>query len=71
LRHNLRAFLKEQQTARSSTGELFQQLEQKMASLIYLNKIIAYFCEFLLAVLNVMHRFGYLAIDFESLSVSF
>ena len=71
LRYNLLAFLKEQQTARSSTGELFHQLEQEIAPLTYMEKIIDYFRQFLLACLNLMHRFGYLAIDFESFSASF
>ena len=65
LRYNLLAFLKEQQTAKSSTGELFHQLEQEMAPLTYMDKIVDYFRQFLLACLNLMHRFGYLAIDFD------
>ena len=71
LRYNLLAFLKEQQTARSTTGDLFHQLEQEMAPLNYMDKIVAYFRQFLLAILDVMQRFGYLTNDFESLSVSF
>ena len=71
LRYNLLAFLKEQQTSRSSTGELFHQLEQEIAPLTYMEKIVDYFRQFLLNILATMHRFGYLAIDFESLSKLF
>jgi hypothetical protein len=71
LRYNLLAFLKVQQAARSTTGDLFNQLEQEMAPLNYMDKIVAYFRQFLLATLDVMQRFGYLATDFERLSVSF
>jgi hypothetical protein len=69
LRYNLLAFLKEQQTAKSSTGELFHQLEQEMAPLSYTDKIVAYFRNFLVAFLEVMHRFGFLAVDFDNLSI--
>jgi hypothetical protein len=71
LRYNLLAFLKEQQTTKSFTGKLFPQLEKKIAPLTYMDKIVDYFPRFLLACLNFMHRLIYLAIDFESLSVSF
>jgi hypothetical protein len=47
LRYNLLAFLKEQQVARSSSGELFHRLEQEMAPLSYMDKIVAYFRDFL------------------------
>jgi hypothetical protein len=68
LRYNLLAFLNVQQTTKSTTGELFHQIEQEMVPLGYMEKIVNYFRQFLLACLNLMHRFGYLAIDFESLS---
>jgi hypothetical protein len=71
LRYNLLAFLKEQQTAKSTTGELFHQIEQEMAPLGYMDKIVAYFRQFLLAVFDLLYRFGYLAIDFECLSALF
>jgi len=71
LRYNLLAFLKNQQTTKLSTGELFHQLEQEIAPLTYMDKIVDYFRRFLLACLNFMHRLGYLAIDFDSLSVPF
>lgn len=71
LRYNLLAFLKNRQTTRLSTGELFYQLEQEIAPLTYMEKIIDYFRRFLSACLNLMHRLGYLAIDFESLLVPF
>ena len=69
LRYNLLAFLKEQQTARSSTGDLFHQLEQEIAPLSYVEKIVSYFRRFLLNFLAVMQRFGFLSIDFETLSI--
>ena len=71
LRYNLLAFLKNQQTTKLSTGELFHQLEQEIAPLTYMDKIVDYFRRFLSACLNLMHRLGYLAIDFESLLVPF
>jgi hypothetical protein len=71
LRYNLLAFLKGQQTARSSTGELFHQLEQEIAPLTYMEKIADYFRQFLLNILASMQRFGYLTIDFDRLSMSF
>jgi hypothetical protein len=71
LRYNLLAFLKNQQTTRLSTGELFYQLEQEIAPLTYMEKIVDYFRRFLSACLNLMHRLGYLAIDFDSLFVPF
>ena len=71
LRYNLLAFLNKQQTAKSTTGELFHQLEQEMAPLGYMDKIVSYFRQFLLACLNLMHRLGYLAENFESLPGSF
>jgi len=36
-----------------------------------MEKIVDYFRQFLLNILASMHRFGYHAIDFESLSASF
>jgi hypothetical protein len=71
LRYNLLAFLKNQQTSRLSTGELFHQLEQEIAPLTYMEKIVEYFRRFLSACLNLMHRLGYLAIDFENSIVPF
>ena len=71
LRYNLLAFLKNQQSTKLSTGELFHQLEQEIAPLTYMDKIVDYFRRFLFACLNFMHRLGYLTIDFEDLSVPF
>ena len=71
LRYNLLAFLKEQQTARPSTGDLFHQLEQEIAPLSYVEKIVSYFRRFLLNILAVMQRFDFLSIDFETLSKLF
>jgi len=71
LRYNLLAFLKEHQTTKSTTGELFHQLEQEIAPLTYMEKIVDYFRRFLLACLNLMQRLGYLAINFENSIVPF
>ena len=71
LRYNLLSFLKNQQTTKLSTGELFHQLEQEIAPLTYMDKIVDYFRRFLFACLNFMHRLGYLTIDFEDFSVPF
>jgi DDE superfamily endonuclease len=71
LRYNLLAFLKEQHTTRPSTGDLFHQLEQEIAPLTYMEKIVDYFHRFLLNILTVMQRFGYPSIDFETLSKLF
>ncbi len=71
LRYNLLAFLNQQETAKSTTGELFRQLEQEMAPLSYMEKIVNYFRQFLLDCLNLLQRLGYLATDFEILPESF
>ena len=71
LRYNLLAFRKNQQTSKLSTGELFHQLEQAIAHLTYMDKIVDYFRRFLFACLNFMHRLGYPTIDFEDFSVPF
>ena len=46
-------------------------MEQEIAPLTYMDKIIDYFRQFMLACLNLMHRLGYLTENFESLSGSF
>jgi hypothetical protein len=52
-------------------NQLFHQLEQEIAPLTYMEKIVDYFRQFLLNILASMQRFGYLAIDFDRLSMSF
>jgi hypothetical protein len=65
LRYNVLAFLKEHEKGLSTTGELFLQVEQEMAPLSYLDKIFAYFRQFLLRTLEVIGRFAITAIDFR------
>jgi hypothetical protein len=71
LRYNLLAFLKDRQTNKVSTGELFHLLEQEIAPLTYMGKIAAYFRRFLLKILTIMNHLGYLTIDFESFTAPF
>jgi len=68
LRYNLLAYLKERQATRSSTEELFHQLEQEIAPLSSVEKIIASFRQCRMNILAFMQHCHCLSIDVETVS---